>query len=105
MDGGEDSGGNSASDQIRSTLSFLDKIYGKSWRFSAWIVTHWDSDHHYGLYQFLVDAQNKLSARKYFTDSLRLYSGGSPPEVKIPTRNSKRPYVDIMETMVNPTYH
>ncbi len=106
IDGGEDSGGVSASEQIARSLSFIDKEYGREWSFTAWVVTHWDSDHHYGMYKFLT---NKKSQRgggtPYLRPDAKLYSGAKPPDPKELGKRSKCPYTNIQDQLVSLRHH
>ncbi|KAI9761609.1 MAG: hypothetical protein M1840_001749 [Geoglossum simile] len=85
MDGGTNAKGLRASGQIRSFLDFIHEIHPNptGWKFNAWVVTHWDADHHYGMLECMQDEgfiRNNFEGfvEKNF-ESRRLYCGASVP--------------------------
>ena len=87
MDGGVSTTDFKASDAIASALKAFDTKFGPKWKFSSWVVTHWDADHFYGLIElFFKDKKRAQLNRKfedYFESKSRLYYGGSKSDVKV----------------------
>ena len=106
IDGGEDSGGVSASVQIARSLSVIDGLYGTEWNFTAWVVTHWDSDHHYGMYNFLTGEHSQRGGgMPYFHPDARVYSGAKPPDPKELGKLFKCPSTNIQDELVSLRHH
>ena len=106
IDGDEDSGGVSASVQIARSLSVIDGLYGTEWNSTAWVVMHWDSDHHYGMYNILTGGDSQRGGgMPYFRPGARLYSGAKPPNPKELGKPFKCPYTNIQDELVSLRHH
>jgi len=102
MDGGKPSGGVTATEQILLALSAIDKHHKNyTWKFDAWVVTHWDHDHYAGVQSMLADCVpvtrngRTLPFRDaYFRKNPQpvLYCGGvKPDKIAISGFNIKSP--------------
>ena len=79
IDGGTDSGKTKAKDRIENSIKYIRKKYTKPWKFDAWVVTHWDADHYYGMLDCLTSDGFR---EKNFSVSAELYCGAAPPKTK-----------------------
>ena len=106
IDGGIDSDGVLAKSQIQRALRAVDKEYGVNWQCCAWVVTHWDADHHYGMIEFFNDELHNgpfSHSRRlpYFVKHPLLYCGGQLPKEKRPSAFRKHtPYTDLTKHLV-----
>jgi len=94
MDGGTNADRAGAKDQILKALKGIEeKIRVTGWKFSAWVVTHWDEDHYRGMLELLASEDKIRRGSKiatfrdhYFTPREKkgpkplLYCGGEPPQ-------------------------
>ena len=88
MDGGKGSDGLTAEEQILRALTAIDKARQNwTWKFDAWVVTHWDHDHYAGV-QALWTTNPEVTRNNvtlpfrdaYFRDKKPLlYCGGPKP--------------------------
>lgn len=101
MDGGKSSDGLTPEEQILRALTAIDNARKDwTWKFDAWVVTHWDHDHYAGIQALWINNPDvtrnnvKLQFRDaYFKDkNPLLYCGGPKPAgIDIPDFRIKEP--------------
>lgn len=92
MDGGITSQKVEASEQIELALQFIDKEHGTNWKFHAWVVTHWDADHFYGMIDFFENNDwnpCRNDTTPYFYDNRVVCCGGDPTDITVGPKDQK----------------
>ncbi|KAH6640373.1 hypothetical protein F5144DRAFT_626550 [Chaetomium tenue] len=101
MDGGKGSDGLTPEEQILRALTAIDKAHQDwTWKFDAWVVTHWDHDHYAGVQTLWIKnpAVTRNNVKLPFRDAYfeekkpLLYCGGPKPDgIDIPDFNIREP--------------